>query len=548
MKNKTLQIIKKYGLIERDSHIIVGLSGGPDSVCLFDVLFRIAEENPQFNWKLYAVHVNHKLREGAAEEDQRYVEELCAARKVPCRVAVTDCKALAAELGMTSEEAGRKARYDAFSEEALKIQRGSESAGNCETCPKPVPKEKIVIALAHNANDQCETILFRLMRGSGIDGLAGIAHKRQDQNGFSVVRPILDFSRAEIEKYCEERNLSPRIDHTNSENTYTRNKIRNMLIPFLEENFNENITETVNRLGKIASCDRDFLRQTAAEEYEAAQAETSERTRSSCAAGEQTGSSLENDDCDSSGIVAGDRVRYVSSRDSLEPGARYVSGLGDSGSTSFGCQLCSKENINRQSFNIEKLKNLHKSIRTRIYTMALERIGMEENITFSKLEAVDELLDAKSPSASVDLSAEFKAAREYDRLTFIKINAGKTAKNKWRFREMSRAEYEEYKKEGRLHGAFSGVDMKKLVIRTRREGDRIDIGRGTKKLQDFFVDEKLPKNCRDEVEVLAAGSDILWVMPSEAYSRPVMKEKGRFSAACKVKEDLSESVIVLERL
>ncbi|MFR8234443.1 MAG: tRNA lysidine(34) synthetase TilS [Anaerovoracaceae bacterium] len=483
MKNKTLQIIKKYGLIERDSHIIVGLSGGPDSVCLFDVLFRIAEENPQLNWKIYAVHVNHKLREGAAEEDQRYVEELCAARKVPCRVAVTDCKALAAELGMTSEEAGRKARYDAFSEEALRIQRGCKSAGNCETCPKPVPKEKIVIALAHNANDQCETILFRLMRGSGTDGLAGIAHKRQDQNGFSVVRPILDFSRAEIEKYCEERNLSPRIDHTNSENTYTRNKIRNMLIPFLEENFNENITETVNRLGKIASCDRDFLRQTAAEEYEAAQAE-----------------------------------------------------------------LCSKENINRQSFNIEKLKNLHKSIRTRIYTMALERIGIEENITFSKLEAVDELLDAKSPSASVDLSAEFKAAREYDRLTFIKINAGKTAKNKWRFREMSRAEYEEYKKEGRLHGAFSGVDMKKLVIRTRREGDRIDIGRGTKKLQDFFVDEKLPKNCRDEVEVLAAGSDILWVMPSEAYSRPVMKEKGRFSAACKVKEDLSESVIVLERL
>ena len=110
MKNKTLQIIKKYGLIERDSHIIVGLSGGPDSVCLFDVLFRIAEENPQLNWKLYAVHVNHKLREGAAEEDQRYVEELCAARKVPCRVAVTDCKALAAELGMTSEEAGRKYR------------------------------------------------------------------------------------------------------------------------------------------------------------------------------------------------------------------------------------------------------------------------------------------------------------------------------------------------------------------------------------------------------------------------------------------------------
>ena len=121
MKNKMLQTIKKHNLIEKDMHVIIGLSGGPDSVCLFDLLLRLAEENPEMNLKLYAVHVNHKFRPGAAEEDQRYVEELCRERHVPCRVIVTDCKAMAERMGISSEEAGRKARYDAFSQAAMDI-------------------------------------------------------------------------------------------------------------------------------------------------------------------------------------------------------------------------------------------------------------------------------------------------------------------------------------------------------------------------------------------------------------------------------------------
>lgn len=157
MKEKILQVIQKNDLISEGMHIIVGLSGGPDSVCLFDVLFRIAEENPQMGLHLYAVHVNHKFRPGEAEEDQRYVENLCKSRKVPCSVAVTDCKALAKELGITSEEAGRKARYDAFSQMALEISDNPQ---------RPVPREKVAIALAHNANDQCETILFLHYEGN----------------------------------------------------------------------------------------------------------------------------------------------------------------------------------------------------------------------------------------------------------------------------------------------------------------------------------------------------------------------------------------------
>ncbi len=470
MKEKILQVIQKNDLISEGMHIIVGLSGGPDSVCLFDVLFRIAEENPQMGLHLYAVHVNHKFRPGEAEEDQRYVENLCKSRKVPCSVAVTDCKALAKELGITSEEAGRKARYDAFSQMALEISDNPQ---------RPVPREKVAIALAHNANDQCETILFRIMRGTGTDGLAGMSYKRFDKNGFAVIRPILDIGRKDIEAYCKNRNLSPRIDHTNNENTYTRNKIRNLLIPYLEENFNGNITEAVNRLGKISSCDRDFLRRFSSEGYKAARAD----------------------------------------------GNKY-----------------------RQDFYTEKLISLHKAIRSRIYTMALESIGMEENVSFSHLEAIDSLLFSESPSALTEISAEYQVSREYEKLVFIKKNAEIQKSTGWTIRQMSMSEYASYKKEGRFHGAFSGIDKDSLCIRKRRDGDKIDIGTGYKKLQDFFVDEKLPKRYRDEVEILAAGNKVLWIMPSELYPRDVMKKKGRFSASNKVKEGAPEPIIVLEKL
>jgi tRNA(Ile)-lysidine synthase len=106
MKKKTLQTITKHNLIEKGMHIVLGLSGGPDSVCLFDLLRNVADE---FELKLYAVHVNHKFRPGAAEEDQQYVEELCKKHQVPCYTYVTDCNVLAESEGLTSEEYIKKA-------------------------------------------------------------------------------------------------------------------------------------------------------------------------------------------------------------------------------------------------------------------------------------------------------------------------------------------------------------------------------------------------------------------------------------------------------
>ena len=226
IKQRVSDTIRTHNLYEDGAHIVLGLSGGPDSVCLFDLLCELAEVH---GYHIHPVHVNHKFRPGAAEADAEFVEGLCRERGLACRTFVTDCNELAAREGLTSEEAGRKARYEAFFTVATEVA----AAGD---------RSQVAIAVAQNANDQAETILFRMLRGTGIDGLAGIAYKRYER-GFAITRPLLDVNRTEIEKYCEERELSPRIDYTNKETVYTRNKIRLELLPFLAERFNPNVIE-----------------------------------------------------------------------------------------------------------------------------------------------------------------------------------------------------------------------------------------------------------------------------------------------------------------
>jgi tRNA(Ile)-lysidine synthase len=205
-------------------------------VCLFSVLNELKDD---LGITLHAVHVNHGFRPGAADEDQKYVETLCAECGVESTSFLYDCNAIAEEHGLSSEEAGRKVRYESF----LKIA--------AELVQKGIPEEKIKIAVAHNADDQAETVLFRLLRGTGTDGLAGMAYSRMEKN-ICVIRPLLDTWREDIEAYCAAQGLNTRTDHTNLQPIYTRNKIRLDLIPYLQDNFNANIMETLGRLSRIA--------------------------------------------------------------------------------------------------------------------------------------------------------------------------------------------------------------------------------------------------------------------------------------------------------
>lgn len=535
MKQRVLETIKTHELLEDGTHIVLGLSGGPDSVCLFDVLLELSAVK---NFRIHPVHVNHKFRPGDAERDQEYVEELCRQRGLTCRTFTVDCNALAREKGLTSEEAGRKARYDAFFETAQGITQGfaqgfvQELAGeleqHCTQEPSMPGTDKIAIAVAQNANDQAETILFRMLRGTGTDGLAGIAYKRYER-GFAIVRPLLDVPRDEIEKYCEERNLSPRIDHTNNEAIYARNKIRLELLPMLREKFNPNIIETINRLGKNAAADKDYLAQQARDAYEEALEDADGRS-------------------------------------------------------------CTVE------VTTAKLDRMHKAVRMRVYNYLLADVGMEENLTEGQLEAIEKVRISQSPSAMCDLADGFRVYKIYDRIRFCR-EADTEEGRQLRMRFMSAEEYAKEKKTAHAPDADGGETAARVVgifalppgaedsvcIRKRRDGDVIAIASKSrpqgaaqapaqgaaqtrtqgatqtpaqgatqgatqgaaqtpdtappqvrhKKLQDFLVDAKVPKSVRDDIDLLAYGNRILWVLPSPHFASRQYREKGRFSAEFK---------------
>ena len=249
------ETIREHNLIEKGDHIVLGLSGGPDSVCLFHVLLGMAEE---LDLTIHPVHINHQFRPGAAEADQKYVEEFSRRFDIETQVFTVDCNALAEELDMTSEEAGRKARYDAFYQVAAEVAEDCGEAG------------RVKIAVGHNADDQAETVLFRILRGTGMDGIAGMAYEREErrENGtFTVVRPLLDTWREEVEAYCEENSLDPVTDHTNNEGLYTRNRLRLDLIPYIEEHYNSNFQEGLVRMAKIAAADKGYFWEETARAY-----------------------------------------------------------------------------------------------------------------------------------------------------------------------------------------------------------------------------------------------------------------------------------------
>lgn len=186
--------------------IVVGVSGGADSVCLLFLLYGFIEK---YALQLYAVHVHHGIREEAGE-DAAFVEKLCKKWKIPCEVVKADVPALAKTWKMSEEEAGRRVRYEAFAKTAY--ERG---------CGK--------IAVAHNRNDEAETVLFHMFRGSGLHGLTGIPAMRKHGEA-TIIRPILCLERDEIEELLRDNDLSWVTDSTNLEDKYARNRIRHNIL------------------------------------------------------------------------------------------------------------------------------------------------------------------------------------------------------------------------------------------------------------------------------------------------------------------------------
>ena len=232
MKEKVINTIKRYNLIQTGDKVILGVSGGPDSISMLDILNQIKDE---YKFDIYVAHINHMIRE-EADDDEKYVKSYCEKNNIKCFTKKIDVQQIANIKKIGTEEAGRKVRYEFF-EEIMEMVGANK------------------IAIAHNKNDKIETIIMNLLRGSGLSGLKGITPIREN----IYIRPLIECERQEIEEYCEKHQLEPRIDKTNFENDYTRNKIRNIVIPYIKNEFNPNIIETMNRLAQVATEESNYI-------------------------------------------------------------------------------------------------------------------------------------------------------------------------------------------------------------------------------------------------------------------------------------------------
>jgi tRNA(Ile)-lysidine synthase len=250
--------IERHRLVTPGETVVVGVSGGPDSLCLLHVLRRLA---PEFSLSLHVAHLNHQMRGVEADADAAFVAELATDWGLPATIESADVPELARLYKLAPEEAARRARYNFLAQVAGQV--GART-----------------MAVGHNADDQTETVLMHWLRGSGLAGLRGILPATSmgdlrleigdwrlgipfpisNLQSLTLIRPLLEISRADIEAYCARHNLQPRFDRSNLDTTYFRNRLRHELIPYLET-YNVNIREVLRRSASVMAADYELLRQ-----------------------------------------------------------------------------------------------------------------------------------------------------------------------------------------------------------------------------------------------------------------------------------------------
>ena len=433
------ETILKHKLILPGECVLAGVSGGADSVCLLLVLHALASS---LSFSLHVVHVEHGLRGEAGRQDAMFTRQLCDRLHVSCLCRSADVKGRARQEGWSLEEAGRNLRREIFLEEAERL--GAHR-----------------IALAHNQNDQAETLLFHLARGSGIHGMGGI----RVQNG-PFIRPLLHLSRPRIEQYLQEQGQAWCTDATNLENAYARNRIRNQVLPLLEEQVNRGaVRHLAEAAGELQEADR-YLRMQA---LPLLQAGFSERP-------DADGGDL-NLDCleGQSPLIRRYVLRLFLEKLYADRGLRdvtraHVEMLEDLAEGSCGREL-----------------NLPQGL----------RVLRDKDALHGSFEK--EALPSQDPGEVVirgEGTYEF-GGRTY-RVTFVDRDAVPDPIP------------------AKPYTKWIGCDTitGELCFRHQRRGDYLTIhaAGGRKKLKDYMIDEKIPARQRDAVVVLAEGARILWVV------------------------------------
>lgn len=434
--DKIIETIETYNLIQKGDNILVAVSGGPDSVCLLHILNSIKET---YQLNLYGAHLNHNFRGIEAHKDAQYVANLCEGLQVMCFVKSVDVPAYAKEAGLSLEEAGRIQRYLFFDEIAEKIHADK-------------------IAVAHNLNDQAETVLMRLIRGAGMQGLGAIQHRRD-----KIIRPLLNIHREEIEAYCQEHQLFPKIDATNLQPIYHRNRIRLELIPHLEREYNPRIVETLGRTAELLRLDNDFIE----------------------------GQSL-------------DYYRMLRTQEGKGTLTFSLNGLTKVHPALLGrlFRMAAQELVGRAEIlefkHIESLLGLLRQPETG-KTLQLPQ-GILVKKTYHHLVFTTEMQgDSTGFYYEIEGLADFPIPHLNRMLRFtLKDRNGETS----------------IPKGGQCKAFDYDAIQGKLILRSRREGDRFyPLGtKGSKKLKDFFIDHKIDREKRKEIPLLCDGEEIMWVI------------------------------------
>ncbi len=413
----------RHRMLAPGDRVVAGVSGGADSVCLLFVLLKRMEEFPFY---LHVVHVNHGIRKEAGE-DAAYVEALCKSRGIPFTLVEEDVRQRAFLEKRSEEEMGRILRYEAFE----KVRR-QEKAHK--------------IAVAHNSNDQAETMLFHLFRGSGLSGLCGIRPVRDD-----VIRPILCLERSEIEKYLTEKEIRYCKDATNEGDDYTRNRIRHHIIPYAEKEI-------------VQGC-VGHMSQTAAMLLEAEELLSRLTSRAWEATVRTEGETCYSIDCDA--------------YHKLDPviGRRLIHSI-----------------LGKLSSGGRDIAAVH-------------------------VQDVEELF-LRAGNRSKSLPFGISALRQYDR---VQIGMDKTRERSpigeeaFTFQVFPRENCKDIP-QNRYTKWFDYDKIKgPLTVRTRQTGDILSIRSATgglshKSVKDYMITEKIPRQERDSIPLIADGEHILWVV------------------------------------
>lgn len=438
MLDKVIDYIKENEIIKQGDKILVALSGGPDSVCLLHILYRLKDT---FNLELGAIHINHMLRGEEADNDEKYIIKLCDKLGINHYVKRINIEYVARDTNVSLEVAGRNERYKAFEEIREKYEYDK-------------------IAVAHNANDQAETVLMRIMRGTGLEGLTGIKAKRID----GIIRPILCLNREEIEEYCEKNNLNPRIDASNYERIYSRNKVRLDILPYMRENFNKDIVDTLNRMTLLLQKDNEFI-----EEYS---------------------NRCYNIYCEN----YGEKIKI--SKNLFEKEMDSI--------------------ITRVLIKVFKeISNSHQNFEMKhIY----EIVNLAKKGTGKKINLTNKII-CENLYGDIIFIKEEKSKEKIDN-NIIKINkqdiSNKVAFDDYiiKFEIVENKNKVEFSKNNLIKLFDYDNIEKEIIIRYRKDGDKITpLGmNGSKKLKDIFIDLKIPRENRNTIPIVCFDDNISWVV------------------------------------